>query len=84
MADTAFAAGADVVIGAHPHVPQPIERRGRGLVAWSLGNFVFSPGSVAGTRSIALRMTLAADGVRGWSTRKVAIRGTRPVFTGPG
>jgi hypothetical protein len=81
MAATAFAAGADVVIGAHPHVPQPIERRGRGLVAWSLGNFIFSPGSVAGTRSIALRMTLAADGVRGWSTRGVAIRGTRPVFT---
>jgi poly-gamma-glutamate synthesis protein (capsule biosynthesis protein) len=81
MAATAFAAGADVVIGAHPHVPQPIERRGRGLVAWSLGNFVFSPGSAAGTRSIALRMTLAADGVRGWTTRGVAIRGTRPVFT---
>lgn len=81
MADTAFAAGADIVIGAHPHVPQPIERRGRGLVAWSLGNFVFSPGSVAGTRSVALRMSLAADGVRGWSTRGVAIRGTRPEFT---
>jgi hypothetical protein len=65
-------------------VPQPIEPRGSGLVAWSLGNFVFSPGSAAGTRSIALRMSVAADGVRGWSTRGVAIRGTRPVFTSPG
>ena len=34
-------AGADCVIGHHPHVPQGIEtRRGR-LIAYSLGNFVF-------------------------------------------
>lgn len=34
-------AGADLVIGHHPHVLQGIERHGRGLVAYSLGNFVF-------------------------------------------
>lgn len=34
-------AGADVVIGHHPHVPQGLEtRRGR-LIAYSLGNFAF-------------------------------------------
>jgi poly-gamma-glutamate synthesis protein (capsule biosynthesis protein) len=34
-------AGADCVIGHHPHVPQGIEmRRGR-LIAYSLGNFAF-------------------------------------------
>jgi poly-gamma-glutamate synthesis protein (capsule biosynthesis protein) len=34
-------AGADCVVGHHPHVPQGLEvRRGR-LVAYSLGNFVF-------------------------------------------
>ncbi|HVP91210.1 MAG TPA: CapA family protein [Terriglobales bacterium] len=34
-------AGADCVVGHHPHVPQGIEvRRGR-LIAYSLGNFVF-------------------------------------------
>lgn len=34
-------AGADCVIGHHPHVPQGLEtRRGR-LIAYSLGNFVF-------------------------------------------
>ena len=34
-------AGADLVIGHHPHVLQGIERHGHGLIAYSLGNFVF-------------------------------------------
>jgi poly-gamma-glutamate capsule biosynthesis protein CapA/YwtB (metallophosphatase superfamily) len=40
-------AGADLVLGAHPHVPQGIEVRPRGdrpapgIICYSLGNFVF-------------------------------------------
>jgi poly-gamma-glutamate synthesis protein (capsule biosynthesis protein) len=34
-------AGVDVVLGSHPHVVQPVERVGRGVVAYSLGNFLF-------------------------------------------
>jgi poly-gamma-glutamate capsule biosynthesis protein CapA/YwtB (metallophosphatase superfamily) len=34
-------AGADGVVGHHPHVPQGIEVRGGRLIAYSLGNFVF-------------------------------------------
>ncbi len=34
-------AGADLVIGHHPHVLQGIERHGHGLIAYSLGNFSF-------------------------------------------
>ncbi|MBA2540532.1 MAG: CapA family protein [Deltaproteobacteria bacterium] len=34
-------AGADVVIGHHPHVLQGIERYKGGVIAYSLGNFVF-------------------------------------------
>lgn len=34
-------AGADVVVGHHPHVPEEIERYGNGWVIYSLGNFVF-------------------------------------------
>jgi len=33
-------AGADLVVGHHPHVIQAIERYGSGLVAYSLGNFL--------------------------------------------
>ncbi|MGZ8550641.1 MAG: CapA family protein [Chitinophagaceae bacterium] len=34
-------AGADLVLGHHPHVLQGIERDGNSLVAYSLGNFLF-------------------------------------------
>ncbi len=34
-------AGADLIIGAHPHVVQPIELVRGVPVAWSLGNFIF-------------------------------------------
>jgi poly-gamma-glutamate capsule biosynthesis protein CapA/YwtB (metallophosphatase superfamily) len=34
-------AGADCVIGHHPHVPQGLEKRKGRLIAYSLGNFVF-------------------------------------------
>jgi poly-gamma-glutamate capsule biosynthesis protein CapA/YwtB (metallophosphatase superfamily) len=34
-------AGADIVAGAHPHQPQPVERYEHGLIFYSLGNFIF-------------------------------------------
>jgi poly-gamma-glutamate synthesis protein (capsule biosynthesis protein) len=34
-------AGADLILGHHPHVLQGIERIGDGLVCYSLGNFLF-------------------------------------------
>jgi poly-gamma-glutamate synthesis protein (capsule biosynthesis protein) len=34
-------AGADIVIGHHPHVLQQVEFVDKTLVAWSLGNFIF-------------------------------------------
>ena len=34
--------GADLVIGHHPHVLHGLERHGDGLIAYSLGNFLFA------------------------------------------
>ena len=34
-------AGADIVVGHHPHVVHPVERYRDGLIAYSLGNYVF-------------------------------------------
>lgn len=34
------AAGADLIVGHHPHVARPVETIGRSVVAYSLGNFV--------------------------------------------
>jgi len=62
------AAGADLIVGAHPHVLQPIEllaAGGRnGLVAYSLGNFIFDqPDRAATSTSAALRVMLDRQGV---------------------
>ncbi len=41
LAKSAIDAGAKLVIGHHPHVTQPVERYNNGLIAYSLGNFIF-------------------------------------------
>ena len=63
FARIALRAGADAVIGAHPHVLQPRRQTGRRLVAYSLGNFVWSAGSAATARTGILRLQLSARGV---------------------
>jgi poly-gamma-glutamate synthesis protein (capsule biosynthesis protein) len=35
-------AGADLIVGSHPHVLQGFERYGDGWIAYSLGNFIFT------------------------------------------
>jgi len=40
LAPKLIEAGVDVILGHHPHVLQPVERIGNGLVIYSLGNFV--------------------------------------------
>lgn len=37
----AIDAGADLIIGHHPHVSQPLEKYNNGWIAYSLGNFIF-------------------------------------------
>lgn len=61
-------AGADLVIGSHPHVVQPIEMlhtaRHSGLVAYSLGNFIFDqPYDPSTSSGMVLRALLDHDGV---------------------
>jgi hypothetical protein len=59
-----LAAGADVIIGHHPHVVQPIELIESDLVAYSLGNFVFDQGQDQTGQGLALRLFLDRDGLR--------------------
>ncbi|MEI3005020.1 MAG: CapA family protein [Victivallales bacterium] len=40
-------AGAELVIGHHPHVIQGVEQYGNGWIAYSLGNLVFDSDYVA-------------------------------------
>lgn len=42
IAKSLIGAGGDIVIGHHPHVLQGFERLGDGVVAYSIGNFLFN------------------------------------------
>ena len=84
LAKVASEAGAQVVLGAHPHVFGRVENRGaHGLVAWTLGNFVFPSGGET-ARSAILRVELDRAGVRGYRLLPVTIEGFRPVLSGAG
>lgn len=67
-------AGADAVVGTHPHVRQDTELIDGKPVIYSLGNFVFDGFSDAdnNTGSI-LWMTVTAAGVMGWHLQPVHI-----------
>ena len=41
VAHAAIDAGADIVVGHHPHVLQPVEQYKNGIIYYSLGNFSF-------------------------------------------
>jgi poly-gamma-glutamate synthesis protein (capsule biosynthesis protein) len=61
-------AGADLIVGAHPHVLQPVEAfttaRHSGVVAYSLGNFIFDQSfSRTTSTGTVLRVLLDSQGV---------------------
>jgi poly-gamma-glutamate synthesis protein (capsule biosynthesis protein) len=77
------AAGADLIVGAHPHVVQPaeeIEAGGRrGFVAYSLGNFVFDrPDKYETSHSLVLRAWLDGEGVGAVAVAPIAITNGHP------
>jgi poly-gamma-glutamate synthesis protein (capsule biosynthesis protein) len=62
-------AGADAVVGGHPHVTQGAEHyRGRPII-YSLGNFVFDGFELPAARvGWLLRLTVDRGGVVAWET----------------
>jgi poly-gamma-glutamate capsule biosynthesis protein CapA/YwtB (metallophosphatase superfamily) len=51
-------AGADVVIGHHPHVLQGIEKYKKGLIVYSLGNFIFGGNSRREYDTMIFKLTI--------------------------
>ncbi len=67
-------AGADAVIGGHPHVTQEIEPYQGKPIIYSVGNFVMKETDNARQRQgWVLRLQLDKDGVRAFDTRVAAI-----------
>jgi hypothetical protein len=74
--------GADLIIGTHPHVLQPIEviptERGNTLVAYSLGNFVSNQRTKPRERSAILAVDLEVSEDNVVSLKKASIA---PIYT---
>lgn len=66
QARAAIDAGATLVLGTHPHVWQEIEEYSGGLIAYSLGNFVFDGFDGAANETAILLIELDAGGVVSW------------------
>jgi poly-gamma-glutamate synthesis protein (capsule biosynthesis protein) len=62
-AHSAIEAGADVIIGHHPHVLQGVERYKSGIIFYSLGNFTFASKSTTADVSAIIRLKFT-DGLR--------------------
>lgn len=81
LARAAIDAGATAVIGAHPHVLQPVRRPGSGtLIAYSLGNFVFSAASPGTQNTGILELDLTARGITSDRFLPATIRASRPIL----
>lgn len=77
-------AGADIIIGAHPHVIQPIEIYQNKLIVYSLGNFLFdqyfSPETV---RGLVLHLALNQDALSVQIVPVITVRGQIEKMSSP-
>jgi poly-gamma-glutamate synthesis protein (capsule biosynthesis protein) len=83
QAHAAIDAGADIVVGHHPHVLQGIETYRGGLVLYSLGNFVFDQVGEDQNETMVARVTVApspGDGERGERTLELVPMRIRDTF----
>jgi poly-gamma-glutamate capsule biosynthesis protein CapA/YwtB (metallophosphatase superfamily) len=79
LAHAAIDDGATLVLGAHPHVLGRVERYGKGLIAYSLGNFVFDTQPGVQTHSAILEITLRDGAVEAWRAVPVRLLGGVPM-----
>ena len=84
LAVAAVRGGAQVVIGAHPHVLQPTRRVRNTVVAYSLGNFVFAAYSPGTSSTGILGLELSTAGVERASLPPGPDRGRPPGAHRPG
>jgi poly-gamma-glutamate synthesis protein (capsule biosynthesis protein) len=88
LAQAAAAAGADLVLGHHPHVLQPAVWHAPGgtarpsLVAYSLGNFVFDARNTATFSTGVLTVTVGTAGIGAASWTPCRARKGRPEPSG--
>jgi poly-gamma-glutamate synthesis protein (capsule biosynthesis protein) len=62
VAHAAIDAGADLIVGHHPHVMQDVEQYEGGVIAYSLGNFLFDNPALGQRRTVILEATFEGGG----------------------
>lgn len=80
LARLAVDSGADLVLGHHPHVVQGFEVYKDRLIAYSLGNFIFSPPREISARTLTVTALLGPDGLIQARVVPMVISGCRPVI----
>lgn len=78
MAKAMADAGADIVIGHHPHVLQNIEVYNDTVIFYSLGNFVFDQGWTRTRSSAIVQYHLLEDGTGRFEVTPIYIREAQP------
>lgn len=73
--------GVDVVIGSHPHVLQPVEKYGDGIIFYSMGNFVFDQGWSRTKDSMVLNYYVDEDGNCSFEITPIRIKDGYPEMT---
>ncbi|HID39272.1 MAG TPA: CapA family protein [Calditrichaeota bacterium] len=78
-------AGADFIIGHHPHVLQGIEKYKGKLIAYSLGNFIFGGNSRRYEYSAVLEIVLKTQDINKYKIRihPIEIKNWQPVLASP-
>ena len=83
LARAAVDAGADLVLGHHPHVLQGIEFYKQGVIVYSLGNFVFDLNRPKTWETMMLEFTLSPRGPLDMTIIPAYIFGIQPrILTG--
>ncbi|MEO7993591.1 MAG: CapA family protein [bacterium] len=80
VAAAAIAAGADLIIGHHPHVLQPVVFDGQHVIAYSLGNFCFTGKSHTMPTAI-LEVSATREGIQDCRLVPILITEGRPAFS---
>ncbi|MDD2852251.1 MAG: CapA family protein [Desulfuromonadaceae bacterium] len=57
--------GVTIILGHHSHAPQGIEEYNGGLIAYSLGNFIFDMDADPANKSFALVISINSNGIAG-------------------
>jgi poly-gamma-glutamate synthesis protein (capsule biosynthesis protein) len=84
LAHLAVDSGADLVLGHHPHVVQGLELYRNRLIAYSLGNFIFSPPREISSKTFAVMAVLGPEGLVQAKIVPMFISACRPVIVSGG